>query len=107
MTPETRAILTNAEAIAVDQDLRGIQGKTIHEEGPIAVIDKPLADGSHAVGFFNREQGTVNVSVSFTDLGLGEDATVRDLWEHKDLGHFHGNFSVDVPQHGVVLLRIH
>jgi alpha-galactosidase len=107
MTPETRAILTNAEAIAVDQDLRGIQGKTIHEEGPIAVIDKPLADGSHAVGFFNREQGTVNVSVSFTDLGLGEDATVRDLWEHKDLGHFHGNFSVDVPQHGVVLIRIH
>ena len=106
MTPETKAILTNAEAIAVDQDPRGIQGKTIYEEGPIAVIDKPLADGSHAVGLFNREQGTVNVSVPFAELGLGESATVRDMWEHKDLGRFSGTFSADVAQHSAMLLRI-
>jgi alpha-galactosidase len=107
MSPETLAILTNAEAIAVDQDARGIQGRTIYEEGPVAVIEKPLADGSHAVGLFNREQGTIKVSVSFSDLGLGENATVRDLWQHKDLGSFHGVFSADIPQHSAVLLRIH
>jgi alpha-galactosidase len=107
MTPETLAILTNGEAIAVDQDPRGTQGRTIYEEGPVAIIEKPLADGSHAVGLFNREQGTIKVPVKFADLGLGEDATVRDLWQHKDLGSFHGIFSADVPQHSVVLLRIH
>jgi len=107
MTPETLAILTNAEAIAVDQDPLGTQGRTIYEEGPVAIIEKPLADGSHAVGLFNREQGTIKVSVKFSDLGLAEDATVRDLWQHKDLGPFHGSFSADVPQHGALLLRIH
>jgi alpha-galactosidase len=107
MTPETLAILTNAEAIAVDQDPLGTQGRTIYEEGPVAIIEKPLADGSHAVGLFNREQGTIKVSVKFSDLGLAEDATVRDLWQHKDLGSFHGSFSADVPQHGALLLRIH
>jgi alpha-galactosidase len=107
MTPETLAILTNAEAIAVDQDPRGIQGRTIYEEGPVAIIEKPLADGSHAVGFFNREQGTIKVTLTFSDLGLGENATVRDLWRHQDLGSFHRTFSADVPQHSAVLLRIH
>jgi alpha-galactosidase len=107
MTPETLSILTNAEAIAVDQDALGTQGRTIYEEGPVAVIEKPLGDGSHAVGLFNREQGTIKVSVKFSDLGLTEDATVRDVWQHKDLGSFHGSFSADVPQHGAVLLRIH
>jgi alpha-galactosidase len=107
MTPETLSILTNAEAIAVDQDALGTQGRTIYEEGPVAVIEKPLGDGSHAVGLFNREQGTIKVSVKFSDLGLAEDATVRDLWQHQDLGSFHSSFSADVPQHGAVLLRIH
>jgi alpha-galactosidase len=107
MTPETLAILTNAEAIAVDQDPLGTQGRAIYEEGPVAIIEKPLAEGSHAVGLFNREQGTIKVSVKFSDLGLAEDATVRDLWQHKDLGPFHGSFSADVPQHGALLLRIH
>jgi alpha-galactosidase len=107
MTPETLAILTNAEAIAVDQDPRGTQGRTIYEEGPVAIIEKPLADGSHGVGLFNREQGTIKVTVTFSDLGLGADATVRDLWQHKELGSFHGSFSADVPQHSVLLLRIH
>jgi alpha-galactosidase len=107
MTPETLAILTNTEAIAVDQDPRGTQGRTIYEEGPVAIIEKSLADGSHAVGLFNREQGTIKVTVTFSSLGLGEKATVRDLWQHKDLGSFQHSFSADVPQHSTVLLRIY
>jgi alpha galactosidase C-like protein len=37
---------------------------------------------------------------------LQVDATVRDLWQHKELGSFQGSFSTDVPQHGAVYLRI-
>jgi alpha-galactosidase len=106
MTPQTLAILTNPEVIAVDQDPAGIQGHRVMEQGVIAIMMKPLKDGSKAVGFFNREQGVVTVGVKFSDVGLPEDALVRDLWERKDLGKFHGSFSVDVPEHGVVLVRI-
>lgn len=106
MTPQTLAILTNPEVLAVDQDPAGIQGRIIMEQGPIVVMMKPMVDGSKAVGFFNREQGVVTIPVKFSDLGLGEAASVRDLWEKKDLGTFHGSFTTDVPEHGVVFVRI-
>jgi alpha-galactosidase len=106
MTPQTLAILTNPEVIAVDQDPAGIQGHRIREEGPIAILMKPLKDGSKAVGLFNREQGVVTVGVKFSDIGLPREALVRDLWERKDLGRFCDSFSGDVPEHGVVLVRI-
>ncbi len=107
MTPQTLAILTNPEVIDVDQDPAGIQGRSIMEEGPIVVMMKPMADGSKAVGFFNREQGVVTVSVKFADIGLSEATSVRDLWQKKDLGEFRGSFSANVPEHGVVFVRIH
>jgi alpha-galactosidase len=107
MTPETLAILTNPEVIAVDQDRAGIQGRLTYQQGAIAVMVKPLADGSKAVGLFNREQGVITVSVNFKDIGLGDEAEVRDLWQQKRLGTFHGSYSVDVPEHSGVLVRIH
>ncbi len=106
MTSETIAILTNPEVIAVDQDAAGMQGHQVYEQGAIAVIVKPLADGSKAVGLFNREQGVVTIKVDFKDIGVQPDASVRDLWQHKDLGIFHGSYSVDVPEHSVVLVRV-
>jgi alpha-galactosidase len=106
MTPETVSILTNPEVIAVDQDPAGIQGHRVQEQGAIVVIVKPMKDGSKAVGFFNREQGVVTTSVKFSDIGLPQDASVRDLWQKKDLGSFHESYSVDVPEHGSILVRI-
>jgi alpha-galactosidase len=32
--------------------------------------------------------------------------SVRDLWRQKDLGTFEGVFETDVPQHGVVMIRL-
>ncbi len=106
MTPSTISILTNPEVLAIDQDSAGIQGHRIFEQGAIVVMMKPLANGSKAVGFFNREQGTVSVSVKFTDVGLGRTAFVRDLWEKKDRGSFTDSFTTEVPEHGVVFVRI-
>lgn len=106
MTPETRTILTNPEVIAVDQDPAGTEGRIVYQQGPIAVMMKPLADGSRAVGLFNREQGVVTISVNFRDIGLPEEASVRDLWLRRDLGRFHGRYTVDVPEHSGVFVRI-
>jgi alpha-galactosidase len=107
MTPQTLAILTNPEVIAVDQDPAGVQGHRIMEQGAITVMMKPLKDGSKAVAFFNREQGVVTAAVRFSDIDLPDDVSVRDLWKRKDLGKFHRGFSVDVAEHEVVLVRIY
>ena len=107
MTPATLAILTNPEAIAVDQDALGIQGRRVLQVGPVEVWVKLLHDGSKAVGLFNREQGIIPVQISLKELGLGSHATVRDLWEHKDLPPVSEMLSADVGEHGVVFLKLH
>jgi alpha-galactosidase len=106
IAPATVEILTNPEVIAVDQDPTGIQGRCIWQEGPLEVWMKPLADGSKAVGLFNREQSIITVTVNFRDLGVEGRATVRDLWLRKDVGKFIGTYSADVPEHGCVLINV-
>ena len=107
MTSETLNILTNREVVAVDQDAKGMQGRRIAQEGPLEVWAKPLADGSSAVGLFNRSESTSPITVNFKDLGLHAAATVRDLWQQKDLGSFANSYTQDVPRHGAALIRIH
>jgi alpha-galactosidase len=106
MTPETLAMLTNPDAIAVDQDPLGVEGQRVWEEGPLEIWMKPLADGSKAVGLFNREQSTIKITVKFSQIGIGDRAAVRDLWTRKDLGVFSGSYSADVVEHGVVMIKV-
>ncbi|HEV2304526.1 MAG TPA: glycoside hydrolase family 27 protein, partial [Candidatus Acidoferrales bacterium] len=106
MTPYTVQLLTNPEVIAVDQDPLGAQGYRVTQEGPFEVWMKPMADGSKVVGLFNRQYTTEQMAVSFPQIGVSGQATVRDLWLHKDLGTFSNSYSAYVPRHGVVLVRI-
>jgi alpha-galactosidase len=106
MTAQALAILTNPEVIAVDQDRAGIQGHRLAQEGPLEVWMKPLGDGSRAVGLFNRGESAMPVTVYFRDLGVGDSATVRDLWGRKDLGIFKESFTAEVSKHGVVMIKV-
>jgi alpha-galactosidase len=106
MTPDTLAILTNPEVIAVDQDALGMQGHRVAQEGQLEVWVKQLADGSKAVGLFNRGESVMPVTAYFRDVGVGDAALVRDLWEKRDLGVFNSSFTAQVPTHGVVLLKV-
>jgi alpha-galactosidase len=107
ISAESLAILTNPEVIAVDQDRAGIQGHRISEEGPLDVWMKPLADGSKALGLFNRGDTTLPVTLVFKDAGLPRTARLRDLWAQKDLGTFVESFTAAVPKHGVVMVKAH
>ncbi len=106
MTPDTLAILTNREVIAVDQDVAGKQGYRIWQEGPLEIWMKPLADGAKAVGLFNRGYSPASMTVNFRDLGISGAASVRDLWQHQDLGQMRDSFTATVPRHGVVMVKI-
>jgi alpha-galactosidase len=105
MSPETLAILTNPEVIGIDQDPAGIQGHRVAEEGPLEVWVKPLADGSKAVGLFNRGESMMPVTAYFRDVGAADSADIRDLWARTDRGVFKGSFTAEVPSHGVVLVK--
>lgn len=105
MTAETRELLTNREVIAVDQDPKGVQGHRVWEEGPLEIWIKPLADGSQAVGLFNRG-APFKIQLDSRLIGAAPSAKLRDLLEHKDLGPIEDSYTAEVPEHGVVLLRV-
>ncbi len=106
MTKSTIEILTNPEVIAVDQDAKGIQGHRVSQVGPLEVWVKLLADGSQAVGLFNRGESVNPVTVKFSDIGVSGSATLRDLWAHKDLGSFRDHYTASVAVHGVVMVKV-
>jgi alpha-galactosidase len=106
MTPETIALLTNREVIAVDQDRLGKQGDRVTEEGPIEIWARPLADGSKAVGVFNRLSTPLSATVDFRQLGFPAPVQVRDIWQAKNLGTMKEPYTVTVLPHGVVFLRV-
>jgi len=106
MTPETIAILTNRDVIAIDQDAAGKQGDRASAEGPIEIWTRSLADGSKAVGVFNRHPSALTTEVDFSKLGFKGAVKAKDLWLEKDLGSISSPYKVTVPGHGVLLLRV-
>ena len=105
MTDSIKGILTNKEVIAIDQDKEGAQGVRIRQDGELEVWKKPLAKGV-AVGLFNRGKDQANMTVKWSELGITrKNPKVRDLWSHQDVVA-PDSYSVDVPSHGVVMLRV-
>jgi alpha-galactosidase len=64
-----------------------------------------LADGSLAVGFFNRTEDTVKVDYAWRNLGFQFAPKVRDLWLRKNLDKAK-HFTAEIPAHGCVLLKV-
>jgi alpha-galactosidase len=108
MSDATRAILTNDEVIAVDQDPLGYQGYRVKRENDLEVWVKPLVgSGARAVLLFNRSGSAAAMTVKWVDIGLRRGtATVRNLWARGDHGSFEDEFTFNVPSHDVVMLKI-
>jgi alpha-galactosidase len=104
--PGVLEILTNREVIAIDQDKDGAQGKRVQKDGDREIWTRPLAGGATAVAVFNRGAEEVRVVVKWADLGLTGKLRARDLWAKKDVAVAGAEYSVSVPGHGVVLLRV-
>ena len=106
MTPETLAILTNRDVIAIDQDKLGRQGDRVAAEGPLEVWARPLANGDKAIAIFNRWTMPLTMTFDLKTAGVNGSAKLYDIWAKKDLGTFSGMYTTAVvPPHGVILLR--
>jgi alpha-galactosidase len=108
MTADTKEILLNKEVIAIDQDALGQQAHRVKKDGDLEIWSKQLQDGSRAVALLNRGPAATKISVSWTDIGYPKtlSASVRDLWNAKDIGKQTGAYSAEVPSHGVVMVTV-
>lgn len=119
MSPEIRAILTNREVIAVNQDSLGVQGWA-YEATPhgTEVWFKPLAGGDWAMVVLNRAEAARHVSFDFAshhvsdglskrDARFGETTyRIRDLWAGRERGTTARPLVATVPSHDVLMLRL-
>ena len=106
MTAQTKELLMNKEVIAVDQDRLGKQGDRVWAQGPEEVWAKQLSGGAKAVGLFNRAETPRTISLKLSVIGFSPDAKLRDLWAHKDVQATNGVYTVTVPKHGAVMLKV-
>jgi alpha-galactosidase len=102
----TLSLLSNDEVIAVDQDPLGHAAGRVWSDARREIWARPLADGTMAVGLFNRGLHPAEVTVQWQQLGLQGPQPVRDLWQRRDLGVMPDKFSATVPRHGAVLLKV-
>ncbi len=102
----TLALLTNPEVLAVNQDPLGLSAqRVVNPAVPAETWVKKLADGSVAVGFFNRSDQPVKIDVLWRNLGFRSVPNVRNLWLRKDLDR-QKNFIAELPAHGCVLMQV-
>jgi alpha-galactosidase len=102
-------LLGNREVLAIDQDPMGRAAARVSADNWTQVWSRPLADGTMAVGMFNRAPEPMPVTVKFADIGVADRSPVRFPWTHQDLGGIAGRgkaFTATVPRHGVVLVKI-
>eukprot|EP00929_Paragymnodinium_shiwhaense_P060756 TRINITY_DN30326_c0_g1_i2.p1 TRINITY_DN30326_c0_g1~~TRINITY_DN30326_c0_g1_i2.p1 ORF type:complete len:634 (-),score=99.44 TRINITY_DN30326_c0_g1_i2:327-2171(-) len=73
------------------------------------VWGKPLHDGSVAVVAFNRDALAANVTIKWWWFGVEPQAalSVRDLWQHANLGVHTEQLQVQVDPHDARALRLH
>jgi alpha-galactosidase len=106
LDPFTELLVTNAEVIGVNQ--RSVENHLVGQAGDVVAWTAKSSSGSSGVRYlalFNLGDVAVKVESSFAKYGLGEKYKVRDLWEKENEGTQTG-VSVDLPEHGAVLLEL-
>jgi alpha-galactosidase len=106
MSPETVAMLTNRDLIAIDQDPAGRQGDRVSAEGTLEIWSKDMADGTKIVALFNRHDIFNEIRVNFGTMGFKSPVRAHDVWANKDLGTLPLQTRMIVPGHDVILLRV-
>jgi alpha-galactosidase len=105
-SPETIALLTNRDVIAIDQDPLGRPGRRVVQRGPLEVWTRPLEGERAAVALFNRGEAPATVETSLAELGIAGRASALDVWTGRSLGALDGRVAAEVEPHGVVLLLV-
>ncbi|HOU53963.1 MAG TPA: NPCBM/NEW2 domain-containing protein [Myxococcota bacterium] len=108
MDEDTRAVLTQPEVIAIDQDPDGLPAMRL-TMGPPQVLVRPLAqDGLRAVLLLNPYgEDSYEGRVSLQDLGLAPGLVeVRDVWQGRSLGWFDGSIRLAVDPEASRLLLV-
>jgi hypothetical protein len=98
--PFTTSLLTNAEAMYVNQ--RGIMPRVAvsSKNFPVWYSLDPADTTTKFLGLFNRSSSPATVTVNWSNIGA-VSGIVWDIWNQKQVGEVSGaSFSAAIPSHG-------
>jgi alpha-galactosidase len=118
MSSQTHDILTNIDAIDIDQDTKGIQGFKYKSEEGLEIWLKPLSAGDWAVCFLNRSVDIKTIDFDWINNKINDEFSkrilnasvetfkIKDVWTKKELGDTQKPLKAGVLSHDVLLLRL-
>ena len=118
MNPQTLAILTDKDIIALNQDKLGIQALKYSANDGVEVWFKPLSKGAWAMCILNRNITPHAFSFDWKNEKVSDDLSkrdahfdsttysLRDLWTKKDMGTTKNILTAEIPGHDVLVLRL-
>jgi len=108
MKPEIKAILTNKDVIAINQDPLGHQARYMYSVGQVEVWARDLKDGAKAIAIINIGSDGISTHPFHLDLkqlGLNGTQNAKELWTAKEI-QLADNMEMEIDSHDVRLLRI-
>ncbi|ULO10526.1 glycoside hydrolase family 27 protein [Paenibacillus sp. 19GGS1-52] len=99
----TLSLLTNEEVLHLHRYGKG--GISVLRNDELAIWTAEDEQGNHYVAIFNLSDENLNVNLSFQQLNLPAQATIRDLWRGCAFEAEEDAVSQDLPPHGCLLLK--
>jgi alpha-galactosidase len=118
MKKETIEILTDKEAIAINQDKLGVQAYLLQQKDSVDTWVKPLANNEISICFLNRSKKPVLIQYDFSQNPIVDSVSkaninfnntlfsIRDVWMKKDVSTTKKVFTATVQPHDVILLKL-
>jgi alpha-galactosidase len=108
MKPEVKAILTNKDVIAIDQDPLGKQGKRAYSDGEVEVWTRELQSSALAIAVINvgsDRYSTHPFHLDLGKLGLQGPESGKNLWTGKEVT-LTDKMPIELPSHDILLVRV-
>lgn len=99
------SLLTNQEVIGVDQSDSPV-ARPVTPLGDQQVWGTRNADGTYTVALFNLGSSSASVTADWASFGFTGTASVRDLWNHQNLGTYRNRITATLPAHGSRLFTV-
>lgn len=117
-SPATNEILTNKNAVAINQDPLGVQAFKYKDIDSTEVWVKPLKNDEWAICFLNRKNKSVTLNFNWSDNFIkdpdfsysvdfkNEKFKILNIWTGKKTGTTRKPLTAVIPVHDVVMLRL-
>ncbi len=103
----TVGLLRNADLANINQDELGQVAEIVRETEKEVILLKKLADGSVAVGLFNRDPVAEKIiALKWEEIGHSGERSVKDLWRQKELGKVKDGILVNISAEGCAVFII-